>query len=43
MALFLMVYTVVDYELWQSLKRRNITLPNQFKEECNQPDNALGI
>lgn len=37
MALCLMVYTVAEYELRQSLKRGNLTLPNQLKKEVTNP------
>jgi transposase len=37
MALCLMVYAVAEYELRQSLKRRNLTLPNQLKKEVTNP------
>lgn len=37
MALCLMVYTVAEYELRQSLKQANLTLPNQLKKEVTNP------
>jgi transposase len=37
MSLCLLVYTVAEYELRQSLKRGKITLPNQLKKEVDNP------